>query len=153
MLIVPTLSGLAQFKRYLFMLHCLLFLLFLSSPAFYANGQTVKTTAAAEPNVTWLFDIKENEGTPQGKVYLQVGDRKVLLLPDTAGNYSVLERADYRSHGVPAQAITASTGWWAGQGEDLYVIRRGNQLIVFIRDLDESARVGAYRRLKVIPLH
>jgi hypothetical protein len=136
------------------MLHCLLFLLALSSPVFYANGQTVQTAAPAEPKITWLFDIKENkEGTPQGKIYLQVGDRKVLILPDTAGNYSVLERADYKSHMVPAHAVTASTGWWAGQGEDLYVIRRGNQLIVFIRDLDESARVGAYRRLKVIPLH
>jgi hypothetical protein len=134
------------------MLHCLLFLLTLFSPAFYAKGQNVQATTPAEPKLIWLFDIKENEGTPQGKVYLQVGDRKVLLLPDTAGNYSVLERADYRSHGVPAQAITASTGWWAGQGEDLYVIRRGNQLIVFVRDLYESARTGAYRRLKVIPL-
>ena len=85
------------------------------------------------------------------KIYLLVNGRRVFLLR-AGSQFSVLDRQDYESHAVPSTAITACAGWWAGQGQDLYVIRRQRQLVVFIRYLDEQAPIGAYKRLKVIPL-
>jgi hypothetical protein len=104
-------------------------------------------------SISWLFNTRNDKyGNPRGKVFLLVDGRKIVILPNAAAQYRVLDQADYKSHDVPAMAITACTGWWAGQGEDIYVIRRKKQLFVFIRYLDEGVSVRAYRRLKVIPL-
>lgn len=110
--------------------------------------------AQGDVNASWQFDLKiaEDSDTPRGKVYLLVGNRKVLIFSDAIGVFNVIERADYKSKGVPATALTACSGWWASQGQDLYVVRRRKQLIVYIRDLDEQAPIPPYRRLKVIPL-
>lgn len=105
-----------------------------------------------QSNVTWQFDTRnDRDGNPNTKVLLNVGGRQVFILRDTA-QFSVLERKDYSSHGVPSTAVAACFGWWAGSGEEMYVIRRGRQLIVYIRYLDEQTETGRYRRLKVIPL-
>ena len=107
--------------------------------------------AGAKAEVTWLFDAREDgDGIPHTKVSLAVGDRRVFL-EEVAANFGVLERRDYKSHGVPAAALTACSGWWAGAGEDFYVVRRRGSLVVYSRTLDEQARVPPYRRLKVIP--
>lgn len=139
------------------MRRCCLILLVLTIPSLtFCKAEPSAYGKAAQSNVKveWLFDIKmdNSDNTPRGKVYLMVGNRKVLIRPDVVGEYHVIERADYKSSKVPASAITACGGWWAGQGEDLYVIRRKRQLVVFIRYLDEGAPVPAYRRLKIIPL-
>ena len=114
---------------------------------------TVREASSGQATVSWLFDIRNDKyGNPRGKVFLLVGSRKVLILPKAAAQYRVLERTEYESRDVPATAITACTGWWAGQGEDMYVTRRKKQLVVFHRFLDEGASIPAYKRLKVIPL-
>lgn len=138
------------------MKRCFLFLFALTmfSPALGQAEQSAHTKARqGDVKVTWQFEIKKDgDENPQGKVYLIVNGRKVLVRPDAGAEYSVVERADYKSRNVPATAITASTGWWAGQGEDMYVLRRKNQLIVYIRYLDEGSGIGGYRRLKTILL-
>jgi hypothetical protein len=113
----------------------------------------VKKVSNSQASISWLFDIRNDKyGNPRGKVFLLVGGRKVLILPNAAAQYRVLDRAEYKSRDVPATAITACTGWWAGQGEDMYVIRHKKQLVVFIRYLDEGVSVPAFKRLKVIKL-
>lgn len=112
-----------------------------------------RKAARGEVKVEWLFDIKmDKDDNPTGKVYLLVGGRKILIRPQAIGQYHVLERTEYKSSDVPASAVAACSAWWAGSGEDMYVLRRKNQLVVFIRYLDEGVDVSAYRRLKVIRL-
>ena len=112
----------------------------------------VRKASHSQAGVSWLFNIRNDKyGNPRGTVFLIVGGRKVLILPKAASQYRLLKQTEYESHGVPAIAITACTGWWAGRGEDLYVIRRKKQLQVFIRYLDEGAETTAYKLLKVIP--
>ena len=117
-----------------------------------AAGIFRQKSSPAPAGVTFRFDEREDgDGNPHTKVFLAVGDRRVLLR-ETTGKFSALDKSDYKSHHVPAAAVAACTGWWAGSGEDLYVLRRNRSLIVYSRTLDEQAPVGAYRRLKVIPL-
>jgi hypothetical protein len=107
--------------------------------------------APAQAEVAWAFDTREDrDGNPHTKVFLVVGARRVLVTEATA-NFNALERKDFKGHAVPAAALAACTGWWAGAGEDLYVTRRGRTLVVYSRALDEQARIPPYRRLKVIP--
>lgn len=132
----------------------LLVLAMFTTPALgLAERGATRKAAQGEVKVEWVFDIKmDKDDNPTGKVYLLVNGRKTLIRPGVIGQYSVLERTDYKSHDVPTTAIAACSGWWAGQGEDMYVIRRNRQLIVFIRYLDEGTDVPAYKRLKVISL-
>lgn len=106
----------------------------------------------SQSGVEWQFDTtNDRDGNPNTKVFLKVGARRVFILRDTA-QFSVLNRKDYSAHDVPSTALAACVSWWAGSGEEMYVIRRGRQLIVYIRYLDEQTETGRYRRLKVIPL-
>lgn len=102
--------------------------------------------------IEWLFDIKDGEYAPEGKVYLLVGNRKILLLPNATERYDRIERKDYKRNEIPPSAVTAIFGWWAGQGKTLYVVRRQNRLMVFIRHADEGAPVFPFKRLKTIRL-
>src|SRR5262245_47497686 len=106
----------------------------------------VKKASNSQASISWLFETRNDKyGNPRSKVFLLVDGRKVLILPNAASQYRVLDRADYKSRDVPAAAIAACTGWWAGQGEDMYVIRRKKQLVVFIRYLDEGVSVPAFK--------
>ena len=112
----------------------------------------IRKASYSQTNVTWQFDSRRLESDEMDtKIYLIVNGRRVFLLR-ASSQFRVLDRRDYGSHAVPSTAITACAGWWAGQGQDLYVIRRKRQLVVFIRYLDEQAPIGAYQRLKVIAL-
>lgn len=139
------------------MLQRFLFLVVLTTFSTVVTGATLGAAGGAadrQAGISWLFDTRNDKyGNPRGKVFLLVGGRKVLILPKAVAQYRVLDRTDYKLHDVPATAVTACTGWWAGQGEDMYVIRRNKHLVVYIRYLDESASVPAYKRLKVIPVH
>jgi hypothetical protein len=115
-----------------------------------ARGAAQKA-APAQAGVAWAFDTHEDrDGNPHTKVSLVVGARRVLVTETTA-NFNVVERKDFKEHAVPAAAVAACSGWWAGAGQDLYVIRRGRTLVVYSRTLDEQTRTPPYRRLKVIP--
>jgi hypothetical protein len=137
------------------MWRCLLFLIALTilSTAYSGSARGAGRKAGrAEVSVSWQFDTRRLEyDLPDTKVYLVVDGRRIFLLR-ASSQFSVLERELYSGHDVPATAIAACAGWWAGQGQDLYVTRRGRRLIVFARYLDEQAPVERYRRLKVIPL-
>ena len=117
------------------------------------RGQTRRGSAGKQtaPTLQWQFDIKEGEyGVPSGKVYLLVGARKILVLPDASEFYSVIERKDYRRSRIPRSALTAIFGWYAGQGKQLYVISRKNRLVVFIKYFDEGSPDIPVQRLKTI---
>jgi hypothetical protein len=129
----------------------LLLLTALAAPPPAAARVAGQKSARARAEVAWAFDTHEDrDGNPRTKVFLTVGARRVLVTETTA-NFNALERKDFKEHAVPAAAVAACSGWWAGAGEDLYVIRRSGRLTVYSRVLDEQARTPPYRRLKVIP--
>ncbi len=103
--------------------------------------------------LVWSFDIHgDHNGDPHGKVFLRVNGSRILILPQADVGFRLVQRTEYRALNVPAAALTACSGWWVGAGMDLYVVRRGGRLNVFLRDLDEQAPASAYRLIKSIPL-
>ena len=116
-----------------------------AAPAPAAPGQT--------PPLAWVFQMRrDSQGSPHTAVLLRVGGRLVPVLRDAADEFRTLARAGYKEKGVPAPALTACAGWWAGQGDDLYVIRRAHSLIVFRREEDEQVPALPWKRLQIIPL-
>jgi hypothetical protein len=116
------------------------------------GAQETTPQSQKHADVSWVFDVRlDRADNPRNKVFLVVGGRRVLLLANVPEGFRILDRDEYSSHDVPASAITACSGWWAGQGKDMYVIRRNRRLLVYIRDVEEGGGPGLpYRRLRVI---
>ena len=126
--------------------------MFFAAPGHEAHSSR-QNAQQRNPNVEWLFDVLRVDefGAPHTRVFLVVGGRRVFIL-QAASQFHVVERQHNRDD-IPARAIAACSGAYAGQGQDLYVIRRNRQLIVYLRDWDEGMTAApSYRRLRVIPL-
>jgi len=113
--------------------------------------------AQARPALSWSFAMhRDRYDNPHGNVYLLVSGRRVLVLRNADVYFHVLPRDEYASHDVPRIALTACAGWWAGGGEELYVVRRHGRLEVYNRGLDEDnsahVLVPMYRRILSIAL-
>ena len=106
-----------------------------------------------QPTVTWLFQpVNRRDETPGVRVFLVVGGRRVFII-ERAGGFFLMERQRYEDFDVPPTAITACFGNQAGAGTNIYVIRRGRRLIVYMQDWDaEEAERERYRQIRVIPL-
>jgi hypothetical protein len=135
-------------RCFLFLVVLIMFLAIRGEAAERAWGRTSHGQAGVE----WSFITRDDrDGNPNTRVFLIVNGRRYFILRDVA-QFHVLERKDYSTREVPPTAIAACTGWWAGSGEDIYVIRQRRQLIVYIRYLDEQTEVERYKRLKTIRL-
>lgn len=100
-----------------------------------------------------MFQTRRDPQTnPHTDVFLRVGGRRVLVMRQAPDEFHIAAKTEYKTIGIPAQALTACTGWWAGAGDSLYVVRRGHSLIVYRREADEQAPDLPWKRLKVIPL-
>ena len=66
--------------------------------------------------------------------------------------FQTVTKANYKDHDIPASALLACAGWWAGAGDHLYVVRRGRSLVVYRKELDEQGPNLPWKRFKVIPL-
>lgn len=127
-------------------------LIVLIAAAFCFSVHAQQRRPRSDMKIEWQFDIRDGEYAPEGKVYLFVGTRKIVILPAATEYYDIIERKDYKRNEIPPSALTAIFGWWAGQGKTLYVARRKNSLIVFIKYADEGAPIFHFKRLKTIPL-
>ncbi len=129
------------------LLACLLLLAFSESAASSAP------TPPRAPALTWVFDTHEDKQLiPHGKVFLKVGTRRVLIEPKAEFLFQPVGRADYKQHKVPVSALAACSGWFAGGGEDMYVIQRRNSLRVYRRWTDEQAPEFHYKLIRTITL-
>ena len=116
-------------------------------------GQAAPAPGSRLPQITWQFDTRvDKDLTPHTNVFLRVGGKRFLVLRGSVSEFQVIKRQEYKDHKVPAEAIAACAGWFAGQGNDLYVIRRAGKLIVFDRALEEQEAIPPYKRLQMIQL-
>lgn len=116
------------------------------------SGRAAPVAASRPPTVTWSFATHTDPDlTPHSRVFLRVNGKRIPVYETTA-TFQTLRRRDYKDHGVPSSAVAACSGWFAGQGDDLYVVRHGGRLVVFMRELDEQADTTPYKWLKSIPV-
>lgn len=115
------------------------------APAAPATRQT--------PPLHWVFQTRRDAQTnPHTDVFLRVGARQVLVMHQALDEFHPTARTQYKDEHIPAQALTACLGWWAGAGDHLYVVRQGASLVVYRREEGEEAPGQPWKRLKVIPL-
>lgn len=120
-------------------------------------AQPTQTRPAQTRRDAVRFEFSTKRGdydTPHTNVYLRAGGRRTLVL-QTVGAFQPLKRADFRERRVPRTALAACSLWWAGGGDNLYVVRRGHALAVYHQGLDEQAPDEQapdepYRLLKIV---
>ena len=122
----------------------------LVSAGFSSASPTPKQT----PPLHWVFQMHRDAQTnPYTDVFLRVGSRKVRIMQQAQEEFEVVPRSSYKDHAVPAHALAACAGWWAGAGDNLYVVRRGRSLVVYRKQLDEQAPDFPWKRLQTISLN
>lgn len=96
-------------------------------------AKTTETTTAIDPStITLVCEPVEEPNmeadAPRHEVFIQIGEKKVkvadilactTLTPDLYGPYQ-----------IPAEALSAVLGWWAGAGDLIYVVEEGGQYVV-----------------------
>jgi hypothetical protein len=93
-------------------------------------------------------DLGEDEfGNPHKIVRVDVDGKTVVI--DTVMVCNPIVKKEYASHEIPANAIDACGGWWAGAGDYFYLIEKNNQLHVFQGWLDEGQDDESYHWKKV----
>ena len=96
--------------------------------------------------------VDERSSDIVGWIGLRVGSRIIHLLDHPRSGCEPVERSRYESYGIPPNALTAAAGWYAGSGEQFYVVLRGSSLVVHHRTEDEGVDIPPYTILKRIPL-
>ena len=84
--------------------------------------------AAEEPNM--------EADAPQHEVFFQMGDKKVKVADIL--NCTPLTPDLYDSYQIPAGALSAVLGWWAGGGDLIYVVQEGENFVVKQGYVDEG---------------
>lgn len=111
----------------------------------------------APPQLSWSFDtIEDDMGNPQTTIYLVVNDKKTLI-GKGVGNFNELDKKVFQdqNYQIPANALTACAGFWAGLSHHFCVIQKGNTLEVKEGFLDEGATENTkiqYKTIKKIAL-
>jgi hypothetical protein len=75
---------------------------------------------------------------PVTQVYLIANGKKHVVQKIEFG-FSEITKESYSDHHIPAEALTACRGWWAGAGIDYWVTRDNNELNVFSREIGETS--------------
>lgn len=77
-------------------------------------------------------------GTPHNDVYLLVGGTETKVKSVNA--CAEIVAADYARHEIPAEAVAACGGWWAGAGDYYYVVMKEGKPVVFEGWQDEGQK-------------
>lgn len=104
----------------------------------------------AVPELTWKDLAPGEYDVPRTQIVLTVGDRKTIL--DTISNACTeIQRSEYKSYGIPQDALTAFGGWYAGGGDYFYLTQKNGKAAVYHGWQDEGEEVAGYhwKRLKL----
>lgn len=106
--------------------------------------------AAKTPELAWHFDSCISDGIPSTDVYLEVNGTLHPVADNGTAEYDELKRSRWGRSGVPADALTACSSWFAGSGDVIYVTREGRKLAVYRSLLDEARDASPFKRIKTI---
>ena len=98
----------------------------------------------ARPKVVSLFcrDIGEVEGIPQREIALYLDEMETIL--DTIHACESIAPESYASMDIPAKAISAAGGWFAGAGDYFYAIYEGAGVRIYYGWQDEGQEDNGY---------
>jgi hypothetical protein len=122
-----------------FSLLTLAFLLLACKPKTAETKEETRTASNAPVNIEAQFvcaDLTEDESMPRAALTLKLNGKMHVL--DTIAVCESIEPSDYARYDIPAEAVAAAGGWWAGAGDYFYARVEGNVCIVMQGWQDEQ---------------
>jgi hypothetical protein len=109
-----------------------------------AKTAPVTPAAPATAAVTLLCKDTGTDslGTPHYDVYLSADGKETKI--KSINGCAEIVKADYASHEIPADALAACGGWWAGAGDYYYVIMKDGKPVVYEGWQDEGQKDKGY---------
>jgi len=98
--------------------------------------------------VTPKFELvtTDQEDMPRTKVYFVLRDRKVLTRTVTGHE----TKSDVVPDWAPKSTVAYTSLWWAGQGDQFYVVKKGTAYRIYHRSIDEESKPGKFRLVKSV---
>lgn len=81
--------------------------------------------------------LSADPSRPRFATYAVLAESKVKLAE--MATCGPIDPSEYQQLNIPADALTAVGGWWAGLGEYLYVRQEGPQTVFYLGQLDEES--------------
>lgn len=135
------------------MKHALLFAIALVTH-FVSSCQNLETSFdRQEPICAWGIrgTFHEIKG-PNQSLSLLIGNEEIPLMQDQPVAYRNLEPNLWERHDIPADAILAGFGWWAGYGQTFYVRYAPPYLKVYVSEVEEQSPIPHFKMLKRIDI-
>ncbi|MCX6317641.1 MAG: hypothetical protein NTW29_10140 [Bacteroidetes bacterium] len=85
---------------------------------------------------------EDSMGIPHSILYLQSGGKKITI--DTIYSCGEIAPAEYAEKKIPADALMALGGWWAGSGDYFYLVVRNGKPVVYAGWQDEQQTDEGY---------
>jgi hypothetical protein len=113
-----------------------------------AVGALLVVASAPAQNARKVSFVLKSTGTeelPRTTVSIRVGSR-VVMLKAVTGNPEVVTESTSWNKG----SILSLNSWWAGQGDQFVVHRKGRNVLVYHRDLQEESEPGKFKLIQTI---
>ncbi len=78
----------------------------------------------------------DTSAVPQAELALIIDGERIPV--DTISICQVIPTDAYASYDIPAGALVAAGGWWAGTGDYFYLSRQGNTVLLMHGWMDEA---------------
>lgn len=111
-----------------------------------ASPATANAKLLCEP----VVEPNMQADAPQHQVFLTAGEQKVKVADIL--NCSTLTPDQYQQYQIPADALDAVLGWWAGAGDILYITRENNAVVVKKGSVAEEMEGNDYGYKTVLEL-
>ena len=107
---------------------------------FYLISYSANAGNIPDLDIKWDFKpvAEDANGNPSTIISLVVNGKKYEIATEL-GNYSEISSDNFKDYKIPKNALVACAGWWAGAGVDYWVIKKGNDLNVIMREVSEGS--------------
>lgn len=81
--------------------------------------------------------ISYGEMNPKAAIYALVRENKIKIGEIVTGSCQLIPPEEYEDFKIPAEALAAAGGWWAGAGDYFYILEAETEYVVMKGVLDE----------------
>jgi hypothetical protein len=107
----------------------------------------------SEPQISWVCNVKmdRERGVATGTISLRVGSQLAEITDHPLNECYAIPQSRFQLFGIPSDAVTACHHGFGPSSEELYVLRRSAQLLVYCKRESDERRPEKPRLIKRIP--